>query len=406
MRRVVITGMGIWSSIGQDLKTVTESLRLGRSGIVFDSARVEYGLQSGLVGDVPRPDLKSLLPRKARIVMSDDAEYAYMAARQAFEQAEISEEYRRSNKVGIIWGNDGNSHQLEYNQLMEDEHCSVLIGYDALTRAMTSSAAINVASLFKLHGIKINVSSGCASASHAIGVATMLIRTGMEDMILVGGSQEINKKNVCGLVADSLITFPETYMQTPTQMSRPFDKDAVGGVPSGGAAGLVLEEYEHARKRGVNILAEIVGWGFSSATKEEIYNPDSEAERAAIAMALEDGKFQVADINYVHSHGMSIGDKEEAIALSALFSESFTPISATESITGHEGAMSGASGAVYAILMMQNNFVSPNINFEHPITEAMNLNISNKLVHIPIQTVLHTSMGFGGTYSALVLKKI
>ena len=418
MRRVVVTGMGIWSCIGQDLQTVTESLQQGRSGIVFDPKRIEYGLHSGLVGNVPRPDLKPLLPRKFRATMSEDTEYAYMAARQAFEQAGLSDEYLRQNEMGIIFGNDGNTHLIDSNAIMEQEHDSLFVGPYALFQGETSSVTMNLGAIFHLKGINFCVGAACASSSHAIGLAVMLIRQGMQDSILVGGSCTLDMRgttvNVDALEALS------TRNDNPSHASRPFDKDRDGMVPSGGAAALVLEEYEHAVARGATILAEVVGYGFSSNGIEEISMPSAEGEYIAMKRALDNAGLQPSDIDYVNAHATStiVGDIEEAKALTRLFapsnpssgssetSASSPFISSTKSMTGHENWMAGASEAVYSILMMQNNFVAPNINLEHKIDEAKDLNIVTETVYAPIRTVLSNSSGMGGTNSALVFRKI
>lgn len=406
MRRVVITGMGIWSSIGQDLKTVTESLRLGRSGIVFDPSWIEYGLQSGLLGDVPRPDLKPYLSRRQRQMMSTDAEYAYMAARQAFEHANITEAYLQQNEVGIIFGNDGNSHQVEYNRIMEQEHCSALIGYNALFRSMTSSAVLNLSSLFHLRGINMTIGAACASSSQAIGLAYMYIRQGLQDVILAGGSSEINKENVGTLVNDALYT-DVCYNEHPEQASRPFDKDAVGCIFTGGAAALVIEEYEHAINRGATILAEIVGYGFAGYTAGDFYLPNWESEYAALNMALASGDLSIADVSFIHARAESfpLSDEAEARALKKICAGMPIPISSTEATTGHGAWMAGASRAVYSILMMSNDFIAPTINLEHPITDAENLNIIRECIQMPLETILLNSAGIGGSCCALVFKK-
>ena len=351
MRRVVVTGMGIWSCIGQDLQTVTESLQQGRSGIVFDPKRIEYGLHSGLVGNVPRPDLKPLLPRKFRATMSEDTEYAYMAARQAFEQAGLSDEYLRQNEMGIIFGNDGNTHLIDSNAIMEQEHDSLFVGPYALFQGETSSVTMNLGAIFHLKGINFCVGAACASSSHAIGLAVMLIRQGMQDSILVGGSCTLDMRgttvNVDALEALS------TRNDNPSHASRPFDKDRDGMVPSGGAAALVLEEYEHAVARGATILAEVVGYGFSSNGIEEISMPSAEGEYIAMKRALDNAGLQPSDIDYVNAHATStiVGDIEEAKALTRLFapsnpssgssetSASSPFISSTKSMTGHENWM-------------------------------------------------------------------
>ena len=411
MRRVVVTGMGIWSCIGQDLQTVTDSLRLGCSGIIFAPKRIEYGLHSGLVGDVPRPDLKPLLPRKYRATMSEDSEYAYVAARQAFEQAGISDEYLQQNEVGVIFGNDGNTHQKEVHKIMKEEHDSQMIGPDALFRSETSSVTMNLSTIFHLKGINFCVGAACSSSSHAIGLASLLIRQKMQNVILVGGSCTLD---MAAFAAVDTIEAISRNNENPEASSRPFDKNRDGMIPSGGAAALVLEEYEHAKARGATILAEVCGYGFSSNGIDEISMPSADAEYIAMKRAIEDAGLQPSNIDYVNAHGTStlVGDIEEAKALTRLFSrkskvESRKPfISSTKSMTGHENWMAGASEAVYSILMMQHSFVAPNINLEHKIDEAKDLNIVTEAISTPINTVLYNSSGMGGTNSALVFRKI
>ena len=419
MKRVVVTGMGIWSCIGQDLQTVTESLRQGKSGIIFDPKRIEYGLHSGLVGNVPRPDLKPFLPRKFRATMSEDAEYAYMAARQAFEQAGISDEYLRQNEIGIIFGNDGNTHQKESFEILREEKNSLMIGPNALFRGETSSVTMNLNGIFGIKGINLSVGAACASGSHAIGIATMFIRRGVQDIVLAGGSCQTRMD--AAPAADALSAL-SCRNNAPSHASRPFDRDRDGFVVSGGAAALVLEEYEHAKARGATILAEVCGYGFSSNGTDEISTPSADAEYIAMKRALDDAGMQPSDIDYVNAHGTStpVGDIEEAKALTRLFASSRSSltsltgrtrnsrpyISSTKSMTGHENWMAGASEAVYSILMMQNSFVAPNINLENVIDEAKDLNIVRETLYAPINTVLSNSSGMGGTNSALVFKKL
>ena len=406
MKRVVITGMGIWSCIGQDLQTVTENLQQGRSGIIFDPKRIEFGLHSGLTGNLPRPDLKPLLPRKYRATMSEDAEYAYMAARQAFGQAGIEDNYLRQNEVGIIFGNDGNTHMLDHQTIMEQEHDSLLLGPNALFQSETSSVTMNLSTIFHLKGINMCVGAACASGSHAIGLATMYIRQGMQNMILVGGSCTMDMRAACATDAIEAISL---HNNEPTYASRPFDKDRDGMIPSGGAAALVLEEYEHAVARGATILAEVCGYGFSSNGTEDISMPSAEAEFIAMQRALADANVQPAEVDYVNAHGTStiVGDIEEAKALTRLFSGTKMPfVSSTKSMTGHENSMAGASEVVYSILMMQHNFVAPNINLQNKIDEAKDLNIVTEAIYTPIKTILSNSSGMGGTNSALVFKAL
>jgi len=418
MRRVVVTGMGIWSCIGQDLQTVAESLKNGRSGIIFDPKRIEYGLHSGLVGNVPHPDLRLLLPRKLRTTMSQDAGYAYMAAQQAFEQSGISDEYLQQNEIGIIFGNDGNTHQIEHNVVMEEEHDSQMIGPNALFQILTSSVTMNISTIFHLKGLNLCIGAACASSTHGIGIAAMMIRSGMQNTILVGGSCPVDVRNSATIDATEALSVRNN---DSIHASRPFDTDRDGMIPSGGAAALVLEEYEHAVARGATILAEVCGYGFSSNGTDEISMPSADAEYIAMKRALDDAGMRPSDIDYVNAHGTStvMGDIEEAKALTRLFvkenqiinhkSEIINRkpyVSSTKSITGHECWMAGASEAVYSILMMQNSFVAPNINLEHKIDEAKDLNIVTETVYAPINTVLSNSSGMGGTNSALVFRKI
>ena len=398
--------MGIWSCIGQDLRSVTDSLKQGRSGIIFDPQRIEYGLHSGLTGNVPRPNLKPLLPRKYRATMSEDAEYAYMAAWQAFEQAGIEDTYLRENEVGIIFGNDGNVHMLNHQDVMLQEHDSHMLGPNGLFQSETSSVTMNLSTIFHIKGINMCVGAACASSSHAIGLALMFIRQGLQNVILVGGSCATDMRGVASTDAIEAISICN---EKPSCASRPFDTDRDGMVPSGGAAALVLEEYEHAVARGATILAEVCGYGFSSNGTEDISMPSAESEYIAMQRALADANVQPADIDYVNAHGTStpVGDIEEAKALTRLFSGTKQPfVSSTKSMTGHENWMAGASEAVYSILMMQHGFVAPNINLQHKIEEANDLNIVTETVYTPIHTVLSNSSGMGGTNSALVFSAV
>lgn len=407
MRRVVVTGMGIWSCIGQDLETVTESLRLGRSGIIYDPKRMEYGLQSGLVGNVPIPDLKPLLPRKVRATMSEDAKYAYMVARQAFEHAGIDDDYLNRNEIGIIWGNDGNSHLIEGAKIMEVAKSSLLFPYHYAFQSITSSAMLNLSSIFHLKGVNLGVSAACASSSHAIGIAKLFIESGMQDVIIVGGSSELAKENLMGVLNDAVNEL-YIYNNTPTQASRPFDMRRAGVISSGGAAALVIEDYDHAISRGATIYAEIIGYGVASGGVEELYQTNWESEYIAMKRAVDNAKIAISDIDYINPHANSskIGDPAEAKALTMLAGKYKIPISSTESMTGHEGWMAGASEAVYSILMLQNNFVAPNLNLDQAIDEAKDLYIVDKTIYKDIQIVLSNNAGVGAISSALVFKKI
>lgn len=403
-RRIVITGIGIWSCLGNDVETVTKSLRSGKSGIILDQSRLEYGFRSGLTGKVDRPALKGLLDRRQRANMSEEAEYAYMASRQAFKDAGIDDAYLHANEVGCIFGNDSTAKAVidGYN-VMEEKHDSELVGSGAIFQSMNSTVNMNLCSIFHLRGVNFSVSAACASGSHSIGLGYMMIKQGLQDVVLCGGAQETN---MYGMFAfDAIRTFSLRH-DAPEKASRPFDRDRDGLIPSGGAAALVLEDYEHAVARGANILCEVTGYGFSS-NGGGISQPSHEGSALAMKRALADAGVTPDDIDYVNAHATSTpqGDMYEAKALASLFEGKRALISSTKSMTGHECWMAGASEIVYSIIMMQNNFVAPNINFENPDEDSAKLNIAKETTERELSYILSNSFGFGGTNSALVIKK-
>lgn len=404
-RRVVITGMGIWSCLGQNLNEVKESLYAGRSGIGVERERLDYGYRSGLTGLVSRPQLKGVIDRRLRVGLSEEAEYAYMASRQAFEQSLMDEAYLRENEVGILFGNDSSAKPvIEAARIMDEKHDSALLGSGLIFQSMNSTVTMNLSTIFHLRGINFTVSAACASGSHSIGMAYLLIRQGLQDAVLCGGAQEVNYYSMATF--DALAAF-SVRMDEPTKASRPFDRDRDGLIPSGGAAALVLEEYEHAVRRGAPILAEVCGYGFSS-NGGGISQPSDDGSVTAIRRALEAASMQPDEIDYVNAHATSTpqGDMFEAIALDRVFRGTHALISSTKSMTGHECWMGGASEIVYSTLMMQHNFVAPNINLEHPDEYAEKLNLTAVTVDTQVDTVLSNSFGFGGTNSALVIRKV
>ena len=405
MRRVVVTGMGIWSCIGRNKEEVSASLRAGKSGIGYDEARKEYGFRSPLTGIVEMPDLKALLHRRLRTGMSQEAMYAYMASREAFAQAGIEEQYLLENEVGILFGNDSTAlPTVEMHEQMLEKHDTALLGSGLIFQSMNSTVNMNLSTIFHLRGINFSVSAACASGSHSIGIGAMFIRQGLQDMVLVGGAQEVNPYAMAAF--DALGTF-SGRVDEPTKASRPFDIDRDGLVPSGGAAALVLEEYEHAVARGATILAEVCGYGFSS-NGGGISQPSSEGSLIAMQRALAEAGVAADDIDYVNAHATSTkqGDEEEALALARLFGGKKAWISSTKSMTGHECWMAGASEAVYSIIMMQESFVAPNINLEHVDPCAAALKLAKDTIEMPVHTVLSNSFGFGGTNSAIILRRM
>lgn len=404
-RRVVVTGMGIWSCLGTDIETVKQSLYEGKSGIGIQPERLEYGYRSALTGIVEEPVItKKMLDRHTRAGMPQEAKYAYMSSLQAFAHANVSDEYLREHEVGCIFGNDSSAQPvIEASKIMDEKHDSAMLGYGLIFQSMNSTVNMNLSTIFHLRGVNFTISAACASGSHSIGLGFMLIKQGLQDMVLCGGAQETNYYSMASF--DALGAF-SIRMDEPTKASRPFDRDRDGLIPSGGAASLVLEDYEHAKARGANILAEVVGYGFSS-NGGGISQPSDDGSVIAMTRALEMSDVEADDIDYINAHATSThqGDMYEAMALNRMFEGKHALISSTKSMTGHECWMAGASEAVYSILMMQNNFVAPNINFENPDEYSEKMNLATATVETEVNTVLSNSFGFGGTNSALVLKK-
>ncbi|MBS1646716.1 MAG: beta-ketoacyl-[acyl-carrier-protein] synthase family protein [Bacteroidetes bacterium] len=404
-KRVVITGMGIWSCLGTTLNEVTQSLHKGKSGIVFDAQRKQAGFRSALTGAVPTPDLKPLLDRRSRLQMSEQAEYAYMSTSQALQQAKMQPDYIAQNEIGILFGNDTSAKAvIQSCDIARAKKDNTLIGSAAIFQSMNCTITMNLSTIFKLRGVNFTISAACSSGSHAVGMAYLMVKWGLQKAVICGGGQELNPYAFAAFDALSAFSIQE---KKPTKASRPFDKNRDGLVPGGGAATLIVEEYESAVKRGAPILAEIVGYGFSS-NGDHISGSTAEGQARAIHHALNDAGVLAKDIDYINAHATSTqgGDYAEAEAIDAVFSASRPIVSSTKSMTGHECWMAGASEIVYSTLMMQNDFVAPNINFETPDEASAKLNIATQTTAKKINTFLSNSFGFGGTNSSIVVKKI
>ncbi|MBN1416212.1 MAG: beta-ketoacyl-[acyl-carrier-protein] synthase family protein [Bacteroidales bacterium] len=404
MNRVVITGMGVYSSIGKNLEEVKESLYKGRSGIILDPERKAYGYQSGLTGKLERPHLKGILDRRARVCMPEHAEYAYMATIEALKVAHITQEYLNKNEVGILYGNDSSTPPvIECADIIREKRDTTLVGSGSVFQSMNSSVTMNLSVIFRLKGVNFTISGACASGSHSIGMSYFLIKHGYQNMVISGGSQEVNL--FCVGSFDALGAFSK-HESEPEKASKPFDKNRDGLVPSGGAATVILEDLDHALKRGAPILAEVVGYGFSS-DGIHISIPDVDGPIRAVVMALENAGIGPDKIDYINAHATStpLGDQNEAKAIDQVFGKYKPIITSTKSMTGHEMWMAGASEIVYSLLMMQHSFIAPNINFEEPDEFSKNLNISRETVSKEINIFLSNSFGFGGTNSCLIIKK-
>ncbi|MAT90057.1 MAG: beta-ketoacyl synthase [Flavobacteriaceae bacterium] len=404
-QRVVITGMGIYSCIGLNLAEVKDALFAGRSGIQFDEKRKEFGYRSCLTGMVPMPDLKGDLSRRQRVSLGEEAAYAYVATKEALQNANIDQAYLDANEVGVIYGNDSTAKSvIESVDKIREKKDTTLVGSGAIFKAMNSTVTMNLSTLFRLTGINFTVSAACASGSHAIGMGYQLIKAGLQDCVICGGAQEINELAMGSF--DGLGVF-SMNIDDPAKASRPFDSARDGLVPSGGAATLIIESYDAAVKRGAPILAEIIGYGFSS-NGEHISTPNVEGPSLAMTKALKQADLAAEAVDYVNAHATStpVGDANEAKAIAAVFGAHQPYVSSTKSMTGHECWMAGASEVVYSMLMMQNNFIAPNINLDEPDESAAKLNLVKKTLNKKIDVFLSNSFGFGGTNSALIVKRI
>lgn len=396
--------MGIYSCIGKNLDEVKESLYAGRSGIVYDAIRKDFGYRSGLTGAVEKPNLKGTLDRRARIMLPEQGEYAYIATIEALQQAGIDADYIAQTDVGILYGNDSTAKAvIETTDIIREKKDTMLIGSGAVFQTMNSTVTMNLATIFKLRGVNFTISAACASGSHSIGMGYHLIKSGMQDCIICGGAQELSHYSMGSF--DALSAF-SVHEADPAKASRPFDRDRDGLVPSGGAATVILESLDSALKRGATILGEVIGYGFSS-NGAHISNPTVDGPVRSLTMALKDAGIEASAIDYINAHATSTpaGDASEAKAIDEVFGDYKPLVSSTKSMTGHECWMAGASEIVYSMLMMQNSFVAPNINFENPDEDSAKLNIATETIEKNIDTFLSNSFGFGGTNSSLIIKK-
>lgn len=404
-RRVVITGMGIYSCIGENKEEVADSLYCGRSGIGLDPARKEMGYRSALTGILRKPDLKQALNRRQRTMLSEHGAYAYVATVEALAQAGIDADWLKTHEVGILYGNDSSAEAVVHGaDVIREKHNTMLVGSGNIFQSMNSTLTMNLSTIFNLRGINFTLSGACASGSHAIGMAYLLIRQGLQDCVLCGGAEEVNLFSMGNFDALGAFSIRE---DEPTRASRPFDKNRDGLVPSGGGATLVVESYESAVSRGATILAEVVGYGFSS-NGEHISVPNVDGPVRSLRMALQDAGMTPDQIGYVNAHATStpIGDLNEARAIAEVFADSCPYVTSTKSQTGHEMWMAGASEIIYSTLMMQRDFIAPNLNFEEPDEASCRLNIPAERVDCRFDAFLSNSFGFGGTNSTLIIKKV
>lgn len=397
--------MGIYSCIGKNKEEVLQSLFEGKSGIGIAPDRKEMGYRSSLCGILEKPNLKGMLDRRQRLCLPEHGQYAFLATSEALAQAGIDKEFLFNNEVGILYGNDSSAEAVITGvDIIREKKNTVLVGSGNIFQSMNSTITMNLATIFNLRGINFTVSGACASGSHAIGMGYMLIKQGLQDCIICGGAEEVNKYSVGNF--DALNAF-STREDEPLKASRPFDKNRDGLVPSGGAATVILESYESAIKRGAKILGEVVGYGFSS-NGDHISVPNVDGPKRSLQMAIRDANIDMTEIKYVNAHATStpIGDMNEAKAIAEVFGENKPYVASTKSLTGHEMWMAGASEIVYSMLMMQNNFIAANLNFEEPDEASACINIPKERIDMEFDTFLSNSFGFGGTNSTLIIKKL
>ncbi len=403
-RRVVITGMGIYSCIGKNKEEVLHSLFNGKSGIGLAPKRKELGYRSALSGILEKPHLKGLLDRRQRMCLPEHGQYAFLATSEALAQAGIDHDYLQHHEVGILYGNDSSAEAvIKGVDVIREKKNTVMVGSGNIFQSMNSTLTMNLSTIFNLRGINFTISGACASGSHAIGMGYLLIKQGLQECVLCGGAEEVNEYSVGNF--DALNAF-STREDAPEKASRPFDKNRDGLVPSGGAATVVLESYESALRRGATILAEVIGYGFSS-NGEHISVPNVDGPRRSLQRAIDDAGIELADISYVNAHATStpVGDMNEAKAIAEVFGEVKPYVASTKSFTGHEMWMAGASEVVYSMLMMQNNFIAANLNFEEPDDASRELNIPRERIDMAFDVFLSNSFGFGGTNSTLIIRK-
>lgn len=402
-KRVVVTGMGIISSLGNNLSTVTESLRTGRSGIDINYGHVENGLKSHISGKI-EVDLEALIDRKLLRFMGGASAYSYLSALQAIEQAGLSLSDISNERTGLIMGSGGASTQnvIEAAELLKLKGIRK-VGPYRVPRTMSSAINANLSTQLKIKGLNYSVTSACATSAHCIGVAAQQVQLGLQDLILAGGGEDCHWS--LSLLFDAMGAMSTRYNQTPTLASRAFDVNRDGFVISGGAGVMVIESLDHALERKANIIAEITGFGANSDGYDMV-SPSGEGAVRCMKQALSSVK---GNIDYLNAHGTStpVGDAKELAAIAQVFNNGKIPmLSSTKSLSGHALGAAGAHEAIYSLLMMQKGFISASANIDEVDEVGLGVPIVKELVqHSEIQRVMSNSFGFGGTNSSLVFEK-
>ena len=400
MKRVVITGMGIVSSIGNNVEEVLASLKAGKSGITASEQFKEQGLRSQVWGDL-KINPSEHIDRKQMRFMGDAAAYAYLSMQQAIEDAGLTEEQVSNDRTGIVAGSGGAS---ALNQALAVDTMRAKgvkrVGPYMVPRTMSSTVSACLATPFKIRGVNYSMSSACATSAHCVGHAMELIQLGKQDIVFAGGGEELDWSQT--MMFDAMGALSTKYNETPDKASRTYDADRDGFVISGGGGMLVIEELEHALARGAKIYGEIVGYGATSDGYDMVA-PSGEGAVRCMKMAMQD----VDAIDYVNTHGTStpVGDVKELGAIQELFGDNSPAISATKAMTGHALGAAGVHEAIYSTLMLDNNFIAPSVNVENLDEAAQGLDIVTETRDAELTTVMSNSFGFGGTNATLVIKK-
>lgn len=401
MRRAVITGLGIVSSIGNNKAEVTESLRAGKSGITYSEQFAEKGLRSHVWGKVDI-DLSEHIDRKQLRFMGDAASYAYIAMQQAVADSGLTEDQVSNIRTGIIAGSGGASseHQVDSADILRNKGVR-RVGPYMVTRCMGSTVSACLATPFKIKGVNYSISSACATSAHCIGNALEMIQLNKQDIVFAGGGEELHWA-LSGQF-DAMGALSSQYNDTPDKASRTYDANRDGFVSSGGGGMVVVEELEHALARGAHIYAEIVGYGATSDGYDMVA-PSGEGAVRCMQMAMQNVD---AEIDYLNTHGTStpVGDVQELKAIQEVFGDKSPAISATKAMTGHALGAAGVNEAIYSILMMENDFIAPSINVETLDDAAQGLDIVTQTREQTIDTVMSNSFGFGGTNATLVMRR-
>ena len=403
IRRVVVTGLGIVSSLGNNQSEVLDSLQNGRSGITFQPEYAERGLRSHVAGSIKNLDVEALIDRKLLRFMAKGHAYAWLAMQEAIADASLPEELVSNVRTGIIVGAGGASHEsiLEGIDTLRDKGIR-RVGPYMVTKAMASGVSACLATGAKIKGINYGISSACSTSAHCIGAGVEQIQLGKQDIIFAGGAEEENW--TLSFMFDAMGALSSKYNDTPEKASRTYDANRDGFVISGGGGILVLEEYEHAKARGAKIYAEVVGYGANSDGYDMVA-PSGEGAVRCMKLAL-DGV--AGNIDYINTHGTStpVGDTKELAAIRQVFGENGLKqnpaIASTKSLSGHALGAAGVNEAIYTLLMMQNNFIAASANIEtlDPAAEGLNI-IQKRLDNVKIETALSNSFGFGGTNASL-----